>query len=255
MSGAPPDPRRSYSLECGVAMLECFSADHHAWTIAQLARRLGFSPSTTHRYAQTLVLLGYLAQDQRRRYCLARADGPGINAVTIRRLETPTADPALRDLRELTGHTVSMAALDGFGAVYIHRFFAHGLGQYAADLDLRVGAIVPLHCTAIGKALLASLKARELRQLLGKLPFDQEGPTTITRQGVLEEEIVRIQTSGIATCDEEQAVGVRSIAAAISRPGLSQPLAISLTVPAQRYTVEKMTSLFANRIKHAAARI
>jgi hypothetical protein len=45
-------------------------------------------------------------------------------------------------------------------------FTAHRAGQYVADGDIGIGAHVPAHCTAIGKALLGSLLDSELRSLL-----------------------------------------------------------------------------------------
>ncbi|HXP99338.1 MAG TPA: helix-turn-helix domain-containing protein, partial [Solirubrobacteraceae bacterium] len=55
-----PDPRLSRSLEFGVAILESFSGQRQELGIADLADIVGLSRSTTHRYATTLVALGYL---------------------------------------------------------------------------------------------------------------------------------------------------------------------------------------------------
>src|SRR5580693_1466011 len=62
-----PDPRLSRSLEYGIAILESFSRKHQELGIAELAELVGISRSTTHRYAITLVALGYLGQDSRRK--------------------------------------------------------------------------------------------------------------------------------------------------------------------------------------------
>jgi DNA-binding IclR family transcriptional regulator len=217
---------------------------------------IGLSRSTTHRYASTLVALGYLEQDNKRRYRLSHvASRPGVSVIETLRAETPEAREVLEGLRDRTGHTVSMAALEGTSAVYIHRLFAHGTGQYEADLDLRVGAHVPLHCTAIGKALLASLSEPEQRELLAELKLKREGPNTITRKSDLAWELTRIRADRLATCHDEQASGVNSIAAAITQPGRSRPLAISLTIPPGHYTLKEITRRFAKHVKDAAERI
>jgi DNA-binding IclR family transcriptional regulator len=254
--GRPADPRYSYSVEHGVAFLECFTADAPVLGIAELADLVELSRSTTHRYAITLVAMGYLEQDNKRRYRLSnRALRPGMSAIEALRAETPAARTILEDLREQTGHTVSMAALEGTRATYIHRLFAHGSGQYEADLDLRVGAHVPVHCTAIGKALLASLSEPEQRELLAELTLKRKGPNTIVRKRDLVAELARIRAIGFATCHDEQAPGVYSIAAAIPHPGRSRPLAISLTAPVQDSTVKQMTRRFTRHVKDAAERI
>jgi hypothetical protein len=54
------DPRMSRSLQRGLSILACFDADGDARGILELARDLEMSPSTTHRYASTLVEMGLL---------------------------------------------------------------------------------------------------------------------------------------------------------------------------------------------------
>jgi DNA-binding IclR family transcriptional regulator len=251
-----PEPRLSRSLEYGLALLESFTAAHPAWQISELADMLEISRSTTHRYAQTLLVLERLEQDKQRRYRLAHLAGRiGITAIDTIRRETPAARKILEDLREQTGHTVSLGALEGTHAVYLQRYFAHGEGQYAADLELGVGAYVPLHCTAIGKAILASLPEPQQRATIASLTLEQEGPNTIKTKRALAAELAHIRTTGLATCDEEQAWGVRSIAAAIPHPGRSRPLAISVTVPAQHYTTKTMVDTHGPHVKAAAERI
>ena len=66
------DPGFSQSLERGLAVLATFTPDRPALGISELARRLGLTRSTTHRYVATLATLGYLQQDEStRQYRLA----------------------------------------------------------------------------------------------------------------------------------------------------------------------------------------
>jgi DNA-binding IclR family transcriptional regulator len=249
-------PRFSHSLECGVRLLACFTAEQPAWQVSELADEIGLGRSTTHRYAKTLVALGYLEQDKQRRYRLAhRAGRPGMAVIGTIRLEATSARAILEGLRDKTGHTVSMGALDGTHAVYLQRLYAHGPGQFEADMQLGVGARVPTHCTAIGKALLASLSEPEQRATLALLTLEREGPNTVTSKHALAEELERIRVEGVAICDEEQALGVRSIAAAIPQPGRSRPLALSITVPAHSYTVKEMIDTLGPRVRAAAKHI
>ena len=102
---------------------------------------------------------------------------------------------------------MSMATINGSHALYTHRLHAHGPDQYAADLDHGVGAHIPLHSTAIGKALLASLSQTEQKALVSILTIEPEGPNTHKTKKALIDELNQIRTRGIATCDEEQAWG------------------------------------------------
>ena len=252
---APQRPT-SRSLEYGLQLLACFSAEQPLWQLTELADLVGLNPSTVHRYTKTLLALGYVEQDKQSRYRLsARASDPGRSMMGTLGREIPAARQILEDLRDRTRHTVSLAALNGTFALYLQRFHAHGPGQFDVDLQQGVGAMVPLHCTAIGKAILASLNETEQRASIATLTLEHEGPKTVKTKRLLAEEVELTRKRGYATCDEEQGEGVRSIAAPIPRSGRSRPLAIAVTVPAEHYTVEEMVAEFAEAVQAAAGRI
>jgi IclR family pca regulon transcriptional regulator len=247
-----PDPRLSRSLEYGIAILESFSGERQALGIAELADVVRISRSTAHRYATTLVALGYLEQDSKRRYRLAtRAASPGHAAIGAIRWQVP-ARAALEELRNDTGHTVSMAVLDGARLIYVYRLLGHRAGQHAIDRDLGVGAIVPVHCTALGKVLLASLSDAERRELLASLELYRHGPNSIVDRKKLAAELDRISVRGLVVSDEELVRGARSIAALVPRPRSEHPLAIDVTVPSAGYTVERLVKDVGPRLKRAA---
>ncbi|HEY3971307.1 MAG TPA: IclR family transcriptional regulator [Solirubrobacteraceae bacterium] len=246
------DPRLSRSLEYGVAVLEAFSGGRQTLGIADIADIVGVSRSTTHRYAMTLVALGYLEQDSRRKYRLARhaADPGGAAIGTIRR--EMAARAVLEELREKTGHTVGMGVLNGARVTYVHRLFAHGAGQYVADHDLGVGASIPAYCSALGKVLLASISDAERRELLGRIELKPLAPNTIEERDRLVAELDRISTREVVVSDEELFTGVRSIAVLVPRPRSEHPAAIEVTVPSSVYTVEQMRKRIGPRLKRAA---
>ncbi len=247
-----PDPRLSRSLEYGVAILESYSSEHQALGIAELADIVGISRSTTHRYAMTLVELGFLEQDPKRKYRLARrAADVGRVAVGELREQVP-ARAVLAELREHVGHTVSMGVLDRARAVYVHRLFAHRKGQYAIDRQLGVGANVPVHCTALGKVLLASLSDAERRELLAGLELVRHAPNTIVDRNKLAAELDRASPREVVVSDEELVTGARSIAVLVPRPRSERPLAIDVTVPSDAYTVNRLVNDLGPRLKHAA---
>ncbi len=251
-----PQHQTSRSLEYGVRLLACFTAEQPAWQVSELADEMGLGRSTAHRYAKTLVALGYLEQDKQSRYRLAlRAGEPGSAIVGTLRLEAPAARTILEDLREQTGHTVSLAALDGTYALYLQRFYAHGPGQFEADLQQGIGVRVPVYCTAIGKALLASLSECEQRAAIASVTLEREGPNTVKTKRALAEQVSQAREQGFAICDEEQDLGVRSIGAPVPHPGRSRPLAVAVTVPARAGSDEEMVGRFGDAVRRAAQRI
>jgi DNA-binding IclR family transcriptional regulator len=251
-----PDPRLSRSMEYGIAILECFTAERQTLGIADMADMVGLSRSTTHRYALTLVALGRLEQDNKRKYRLSHnAARPGMAVIDTMRLEHPAHNVILEDLREKTGCTVSMGVLDGARALYTYRLFAHGAGQFEADGDLGVGAYVPMHCTAIGKALLASLPNGEFRELLSEIRLERAAPNTITTKALLTQEIERVRKDRIAVSDEEYVKGARSIAVPVTGRLGTPTFAVELTAPAGAYTMQEFQARVRRPLKYAAKQI
>jgi IclR family transcriptional regulator, pca regulon regulatory protein len=249
---ADPDPRMSRSLEYGIAILEAFSGEIQSLGIADLAEILKISRSTTHRYASTLVVLGQLEQDSKRKYRLApHAADVGAAAIAAIR-QRVGAGAVLEELRDETGHTVSMGVLGGTRVIYVHRALGHRAGQYAIDGDLGVGASVPAHCTALGKVLLASLSDAERRELLGNVKLARHGPNSIVEKQELAAALDRISVRGVVASDEELVRGARSIAVLVPRPLSEHPLAIDITVPTGAYTIDRLVKQLGPPLKRAA---
>jgi IclR family acetate operon transcriptional repressor len=98
-----------------------------------------------------------------------------------------------------------------------------------------VGNRVALHCTGVGKALLASIPPDQARQLIDAGPLAARTPATITDPGALHAELARIRARGYALDEGEMEVGVRCVA--VGMPGAA-PMAMSVSGPAARMTDE-----------------
>jgi IclR family transcriptional regulator, pca regulon regulatory protein len=253
-SGPPVerDPRYSSSVQSGLAIVQCFNSETHALGIADLADMLSLSRATTHRYAVTLVALGILDQTRTRKYLLAPKAAAAGMAVLGEIAMRSRCEPVLRKLRDQSRHTVSLAVLDGTRVTYVRRLSAHLKGQYEADLNLRAGAHLPVHCSALGKSLLVSLPEEERRDLLSTITLTRHGPNTIVTKKGLREEIERVEKDGVALSDEELAPGVRSIAAALSDTVGGRRLAIDITAPARTRSVQQLRARLAPLLISAA---
>jgi DNA-binding IclR family transcriptional regulator len=233
---AEPDPRLSRSLEYGLTILECFTRERPTLGVAEIAEEIGIGRSTAHRYALTLVMLGYLEQDHKRKYRLAaHAHEPGMAAIGGVRRAIP-AGRVLEELRDWTGHTVSMAVLHDTSALYVHRLAAHGAGQHDADGQLGVGTSVPLHTSAVGKALLAFLPDEKQAALIAKLTLDGSGPNSVGAKRELVRQLRLVRDTGLAFSDEERSAGRRAVGAPI-RVATLAPAAIEVTAPADSRTL------------------
>jgi IclR family pca regulon transcriptional regulator len=203
----------SQSLERGLAILSSFSESRPLLGIADLARDVGLNKSTAHRYIATLTALGYLQQDPAtRKYRLGpRVVDLGFTAINSMEI-TGIAAPHLQTLSDETGHTVSMALLDGHDIVYIQRRRSVREGQFGIDLNLHVGSRLPAYCTAMGKVLLAGVPPESLGPLLGRIDLARRGPRTITAREALVAELRQVRQIGMAVADEELMPGLRSLA-------------------------------------------
>jgi DNA-binding IclR family transcriptional regulator len=253
----PENPGKfSSSLVAGLAMLTCFTAEHPVRGIAEMAEELDLGRSTTHRYAATLATLGYLEQGPSRKYRLSsRVCDIGLSlldSMVVRRV----AREHLRDLRALTGRTVSLGLLRGSEVAYIDRWRGSRRGQYEVDVGVGLGTCLPVHCTAAGKALLAYLPETEQQGLIGKLRLTKRGPKSITTKTALRAALERIiADGGLAVEDEELFAGRRATAAVVVASKGGPVAAVELTVPAKTHTRSELLAQFGPKVITTAQRI
>jgi len=206
--------RQSQSLERGLAILSAFNEAQPLLGITELADHVGLTKSTAHRYVATLAALGYLRQDPTtRRYRLGpRAVDLGLAAINSMEI-TQIAGPLLQALADETGHTVSMAILDGTEIVYVQRCrSARESARLGIDLHLHVGSRLPAYCTSMGKVLLAHQPPERWPDLIDRMDLARHGPNTLTAREGLLGALRRIRQLGWAANDEELAPGLRSLA-------------------------------------------
>lgn len=253
----PLDPERpgkfSSSLVAGLSMLTCFTAEHPVLGIADMADALDLGRSTTHRYATTLVTLGYLEQNSSRKYRLSpRVSDVGLSLLDSMAIRGIAREP-LRELRARTGRTASLGVLWGTEVAYIDRWQGSGQGQYGVDVGIGLGTRLPVHCTAAGKAFLARLPVAEQRDLVTKLRLSRRTPKTIVTKTSLRAELERIAADGgVAVEDEELSADRRAIAAVVVDPEGWPVAAVELAVPAEGYSRKELLAELGPRVIAAA---
>jgi IclR family transcriptional regulator, pca regulon regulatory protein len=221
----------SQSLERGLAVLCAFTPDRTALGINELARELGLTRSTTHRYVATLASLGFLEQDDgTRKYRL----GPRVldlGFTTLGSMELrEVAAPHLRRLTDATGYTSNLAIRDDTEVILIDR--VRGLGRYSQiEHTLHLGSRIPAYCSATGKILLAFLPRADLDRLLSRIDLVPRGPRTLTDKNALLAELAEVARTGLAVNDEELDRGLRSIAAPVRGRSGDVSAAINVAIP------------------------
>jgi IclR family acetate operon transcriptional repressor len=229
------DPYRSTSVERAFELVDrVAAAGAGGITLAQLAAEVPTAKSTTHRYVTTLLDLGVLRRDAAGQLFLglklvelagALLGGDNLRAV---------AEPILHELVERTRETVHLGVPSEGHVTYIAKVES----PQSIRLVSRIGARAPFHCSAMGKAILASLDDAALRVALER-PREVRTAHTITSLDALTAELEKVRAAGVAIDDEENELGVRCIGTAI-RGTRGQPVAaVSVSGPASRMTPER----------------
>jgi IclR family transcriptional regulator, pca regulon regulatory protein len=246
----------SQSLERGLAILAEFRPATPELGVSELARSLGLSRSTSHRYVATLARLGYLQQNEAtRKYRLGpRVLDLGFAAINSMELRQISA-PHLQRLADETGHTVNMAILDGSDIVYIERCRTSQLGQREIDLDLHIGSRLPAYCTSMGKVLLAYLEPARQAELLDRIELLDRGPNTITTRAALAAELELVRERGVGVNNEELAYGLRSIAVPVRGQRDEVVAAINLAVHRSAASIDELVDRLGPKLHRGAAAI
>jgi IclR family pca regulon transcriptional regulator len=244
--------RISESLQRGLELLQVFSSESPVLRLSDIASEIGLTRPTARRYARTLVQMGFLQQDAKNKYLLApRAADPGLSLIATMRRALPVLT-VLEELRDETGYTVGLGVMRHHSATYVHRLFGHRCGQYEIDLELRAGARIPLYCTALGKALLATFPDEWRQWLIKDINLVPQGPRSIIAHGELIDDLRRIDLQKPVISDEEFIAGGRLIAMYVPRPDEKRPIGIDISVPSAACTVGRLRLEIGRHIEYAA---
>jgi IclR family acetate operon transcriptional repressor len=142
---------------------------------------------------------------------------------------------------------VNLAILDGLQILYLDVIESSHTFRFASQ----IGARRPLHCTALGKAMLAHMPENELKELLPALRFERLTQRTFTQPAKFRKELSRTRLQGYALDDEEAVLGARCIAAPVFDVGGRVLGGISVSGPLTRITQERIPT-FAAIVKKAA---
>jgi DNA-binding IclR family transcriptional regulator len=213
------------------ALLEELAAQEEAG-LADLSRRVGLHPSTTHRLLASLIACGYAAQSRvTGRYRLSRKVlhlTTGTRALDAH-LRT-VARPHLEAVRTEIDETTNLVALEGTSAVYLEQAESRRVVRLFAEPGRRV----PAHASAAGKAMLAFQDPAVLERMYAGEPWESLTVATITTAIALREELQSVRVRGFAVDNEEYEDGVSCVAAPVFDAGGHVCAAISVSAPSAR---------------------
>ncbi|MEJ7668847.1 MAG: IclR family transcriptional regulator C-terminal domain-containing protein [Casimicrobiaceae bacterium] len=237
------------SLLRAIALLEILAEDDEGYRLVDLAARAGLSTSTTHRLLTTLEQKQFVqfSRDSSLWFVGVRCFSIG-SAFARRRNFATLALPLMRRLRDTTGETVNLGLLDQSHVVFLTQVESRELMRAIT----RPGGRSPLPCTAMGQALLSAMSEQEIAEILKRHGLPRRTPNSIARPTLLHQALTAARMHGYAVDDEENAVGLRCVAAVIFDEFRRPYAAISIAGSTVRVTPRRVPDLGQQAI--AAAR-
>lgn len=209
-------------------------------TVSDLSAATGWPRPTLYRILSAATADGFLRLDPRSNgYTLGfRFIELAQNVWSSGELVT-TASLELRRLRDITGETTHLGALQGDHVLALGKFE----GPHPHKGADRLGAQKPLHSTSQGKAILAFLPENEADALISRMHFRRSTEHTITDPDLLRSQLRIIRQRGYAIDDEEVAIGTRCVGAPVLDSSGRPVAAISIAGPTYRVTSERVERL------------
>ncbi len=236
------------SLVRALTIVNRLAAADEGVTLTEVAQQVGLSPSTAHRLLTTLEQERYVHFDaERRLWSVGVQAFVAGNAFLKTRSLVASARPQMRALMEESEETVNLAVEDQLEAIYLSQVECRQMMRAFA----RPGARVPLHCSSVGKALLSAMPDSELSRILHRRGLPRVTVKTITTASTLRENLVRTRERGYAIDDEENAVGLRCIAAVIFNENAAAVAAVSVSGPMARISDDRIP-LLGDRVRRRA---
>ena len=228
------------------AVLEILLQHKSPMSMSEISERLKFYPSTVHRILDTLKYGGYVEQNPiTQKYQL----GLKLIELGMAKLQqidlVKEAKPFLKELAKKCNETVHLAILEDTNVLYL----AKEESSQTIRMISYVGRRGPLHCTALGKILMAYLPPADRNNLLDRLELSRLTQNTITDRKQLECELNKILEKGCAMDREENEKDVRCIAAPVKDYQGKVVAAVSISSPSYRVNYSKQNHLKEHLIK------
>jgi IclR family transcriptional regulator, acetate operon repressor len=214
-------------LDRAVGLLGAFRGAAPELTLDELTDRSGLARSTAHRLAGQLVDAGLLERSNRGWRLGVALFELGQLVPRQQRLRD-VALAYMEDLYEATKETVQLAVMDAGEVLYVEIISGHRKVRTPS----RRGGRMPIHCTAIGKAMLAFSPDAGAGWLALHPELSARTPTTITDAAELKRELHDIRRRGLAYDREEATPGLVCVAAPLLAADGSARAGLSVSMPA-----------------------
>ncbi|MGD8210909.1 MAG: IclR family transcriptional regulator [Desulfobacterales bacterium] len=224
------------SVYRAIKILEAFNADE-GMTVTEISKRFNFPKSSVHQILNTLTSENILKKNSlTNRYFLGvklfiLGDRARAN-LEIRKV----AEPLLKKLKEIFDETVHLTVLDNDEVLYVECFESSKLLRPFQIIGYRA----PLHCTAVGKAMMAFLSKPDIDRVIRTKGLKRFTKNTLTDKMSLLKDLEAVVNRGYSVDNIEHEQGVRCIGAPIRNHEGQVFAAVSVTWPSQRLQLTRI---------------
>lgn len=234
------------ALVKGIAIIDLLATHKDGLRLTDLVRHIDVPRATVVRLLSVLGDAHLISHSHDGRYRLGSQCAVwGAGFLSGLELREVAADVLAR-LAQLSNETCHLGVRDGDSVLYIDKVES----PHSLRMVSRVGGLNPLHCTGIGKAILAYIPPDDLDEYCSR-PLERRTANTIVAPEILRTELQRIRDRGYAADDIENEVGVRCVGAPIFDHNGELAGAVSLAGPTLRMTWERIEQLTAPVIEAA----
>jgi DNA-binding IclR family transcriptional regulator len=227
------------SLQRGLRMLQLLGQTDRGLPASQIAKLSALPVSTVHRFLVNLESGGFLMRDNAGNYHLGLAC-VSLGQAAREQMDIRTVSlPHLELLNHRTRETVHLTVRHGLSAVYIEKLDS----PQPLRIHSRIGASVPLHCSAVGKVLLAYMDEADRENSLRQMELRRFTENTVGSIQELQTELGKVRKNGYAFDLEEHEPHVRCIAAPVWDHSGAVNASLSVTGPAVRMSTARLREI------------
>lgn len=225
-------PERTLGTVRNAARVLAVLADRGPLRLTDVAAALGLGKSTVHLLLQTLCADGLAEQDPVSRTYRVGLRAFEIGASAVEQLGFGARlTGAMEELARRSNESVSLGVLNTGSVLFVQRVESPEILR----ADIRLGTRMPLHASASGKALLATMTDAEVARLLPETLLPAAARRTVRQRDALLAELRLVRERGYARQEDEFVDGIAALATPVRDASGRALAALSIAGPVSRF--------------------
>ena len=244
------DPSFMTSLARGLAVVNAFSDQRRAMTIAQISHKTVIPRAAVRRCLYTLKQLGYADSEANNFFLKPKILTLGYSYLSSTPL-TISAQPCLNQVSRSLNESCSLAVMDEGEVLYISR----SATSRVMSVALNAGSRLPAYCTALGRVMLAAMTESQLNDYFSECELRAYTERTLVSEEKLRVLLRDVGQTGYAIVEEELEIGLQSIAVPVRGASGAVVAALNIATQTTRVTRHQLEHAFLPTLLNAASEL